>query len=83
MPKDSNPQSDEKNDASEAFTLLTTPRQRGYLTPYQRFPLILQLTSTSFSPNEYISTASPLPRSFPSQAEVTPYAHRCHCFALL
>lgn len=56
MPEYSNPQCDEKShgDASDdhrtpdAFTLLTMPNQRGHLAPYQRFPLILHRTSTSF-----------------------------------
>jgi hypothetical protein len=61
MPKDSNPQSDEKSDASEALTLLTTPRQRGHLAPYQRFPLILHLTSTASAP----MNASQLPPPSP------------------
>jgi hypothetical protein len=66
LPRDSNTQRDEKGDYSEGLTRPTTPRQRGRLTPCQRFSLILRLTSTSSSPRECSST-TPIP---PSHAEV-------------
>jgi hypothetical protein len=72
MPQYSNPQRDEKTDAdgSDALTLLTTLNQRGHRAPYQRFPLILQLTSTSLGSNESIFTTPPFLLSH-SQAEVS------------
>jgi hypothetical protein len=59
LPRDSNTRYDEKSDTFEGLTLLTTPRQRGRLTPCQRFLLILHLTSTSSSPRECCSVTPP------------------------
>ena len=45
------------------------------LTPYQRFSVILQLTSTSSSPREWNAALLPLSHIPPSQAEVPPHAY--------